>query len=185
MKPIKIDFVKPAVYPWIWGVTALLLAMILIGFAWKGQSIRLQKAAVLSSTNELQAKLQALQAITNTPQAPNLDSSKQRQASQIAQRLQIDLDKPLRTLESLQIPGVRLRSLAIDNQQSSIEIELDLPSLQQLAIVSEALGTGYSKSPWVLLSTTAQNQVSTNQMVGTTTNNSAYVGRWRAKLTEL
>jgi hypothetical protein len=189
MKSVKISFVQPALYRWIWGVVALTACVLFAGFIAKAYQIRSEGAVLSGQLHELQTKIQTLQASTRTSSSQALlgmDAAKMRQASQISLALQSDLGKALRTIETLKIPAVRLRNLAIDNAQGTINIDLELGSLAQASVVSEALAAGYKKSPWVLISATAQGAGSAASEPGISVAvNPAFLGKWRAKLAEL
>lgn len=187
MKAVKINFVRRKMYPWIWGVAGLIACGLVTGFIAKAHQNKTEKAALTLQAQEIQSKLQALQASTpSLSSSMDADAAKKRQANQIAQTLQSDLGKALRTLETLKIPTVKLRNLSIDNAQGTIDIDLELANLAQVSTVGESLAAGYINSPWVLISATAQAAGPAAGLPSTPSNaHSIYPAKWRAKLSAL
>jgi hypothetical protein len=189
MKPVKISFIQHKLHPWIWGVAALIACALLAAFMTQADHIRSEMTVQNRELQEIQTMLQTLQTTTPSSSSESLlgmDAAKKRQASQIAQLLQSDLGKALRTLETLKIPAVKLRNLTIDNAQGLIDIDVELANLEQVSVLSQALAAGYTKSPWVLISATAQSaSPSGSQSSIPVSFNSIYLGKWRAKLAEL
>jgi hypothetical protein len=187
MKAVKINFVHRRAYPWIWGIAGLIACGLVAGFMAKAHQVKSEKAALTIQAQEMQSKLLALQASKPSPlSAFDTDIAKKRQANQIALTLQSDVGKALRTLETLKIPAVKLRNLTIDNAQGFIDIDLELGNLVQVSAVGEALSAGYAKSPWILISASAQVAASVTSLPSLVASaNPTFVGKWRAKLADL
>jgi hypothetical protein len=192
MKALGIDFVaeqsSQRIGPrWIWLTAALLCAALAAATAWKIMQLRSEQQAIALTHAALQEKIQSTHAALQQAQPSPTDLKRLRDIGQAAKLLQADLNKPLAALENLKIPGVKLRSMTLDNAQDLLEVEFDLPSLEQVAAVNEALGLGYPINPWQFIATSAQSNsaavAAQNNPAGSA--QSSYVGRWRVKISAL
>ena len=184
MKPMHVNFAEKRALPRAW-IIIVLVALVLAGvWLWQTMKLRDQSQHIAQQLEQARTQLQALQRPVEMQTAVGIENQHpqyRKQAQQAAGILQADLNKAFSALESLKIAGVRLQSLNVNVAQNLVEVEFEFAQLAQASEISEALGGGYSPSPWQLQSTNAQaRSAGVGQAV-----TGVYVGRWQAKLSAL
>lgn len=184
MKPMHINFAEKRALPRAW-IALVLVALVLAGaWLWQTMKLRDQSQHITRQLEQTKTQLQALQRPAEVQTAAGIEKQHpqyRKQAQQAAGILQADLNKAFSALESLKIAGVRLQSLNVNIAQNLVEVEFEFAQLAQASEISEALGGGYSPSPWQLQSTNAQARSASFGQPST----GVYVGRWQAKLSAL
>ncbi len=181
MKPMYFDFAAKPIFRRIWQLFAVLATLILMVFGGQISQFKQKNETIDAQAREAQAKFSILQAKPAATSQPSHAPAFSRQANLAAQLLQTDLSKAFASLENLKIPGVRLQSLTLNASQNLVEVEFEFSQLGQTSDISEALMSGYAKSPWQLMSANALARASTQSASAGT----GFTGRWQAKLDQL
>lgn len=145
VKPIRIDFVHGQGWRTVWVCAAVVCVALVAATAWKWQ--KLDRA-----TRETRDQIAAIEQELQRARTPVLTKVDPRQTSidQAVKLLSQDLNKAFATVEGLQEPGVRLRTLTLDATSNTLRLEYDLDSVVKASSVTAALNGGYDNAPWKL-----------------------------------
>lgn len=176
MKQIHINFVIDRGWRWIWaaaGVAVLCLAG-LVG--WQVQKSMKKLRGIEAQIAVTKEKIP----VASPPSLPVVDL-KHASSEQAAKLLQQDLNKVFSSAENLKDPGVRLRSLTLDNLTGTVRLEFELDTLSRASSLTVALNAGYEDRPWQLESV---NGAGPNIASGFATTQT-FRGLWLAQLDKL
>lgn len=148
MKSIRIEFIPANEWRIAWGCAAFVIGALLVGSAWHLNATNAQ--AQLAD-----AELEKLQQFLSSNNSQIKSSAYSSSAAQAAKVLQHDLNKVFSGLESLTIPGARLKSIQLDVASNTVRIEFELDSIATSDLVSNHLNSGYSAPPWRIASITS------------------------------
>lgn len=145
MKPVRIEFMEDRRWLWIWIPAALCCLGWLGGVVWQWKLKDQAAQETVERIHAVQTQLQILNAPAVVQADPRLGSTQL-----AAQLLQQDLNPVFAVVENLQVPGARLRGLALETASGTLRLEYELDSITTASQVTEALNMGYVQRPWHL-----------------------------------
>jgi hypothetical protein len=176
MKQIRIDFVMERGWRWIWAAAAVAVLCIAGLVGWQVQ----KSMKTFRGIEDQIAITKEKMPIPGPPPLPVVDL-KHASSEQAAKLLQQDLNKVFSSAENLKEPGVRLRSLTLDNLSSTVRLEFELDALPKASSLTDALNVGYEDRPWQIESV---NGAGSNIASGFATTQT-FRGLWFAQLDKL
>jgi hypothetical protein len=176
MKQIRIDFVIDRRWLWIWAATTVALLCLAGLVGWQVQKSTKTFRGIESQIAITKEKMP----VPGPPSLPVVDL-KHASSEQAAKLLQKDLNKVFSSAENLKEPGVRLRSLTLDNLSGTVRLEFELDALLKASSLTAALNAGYEDRPWQMESVNGVGSNIPNAFTTTQT----FRGFWLAQLDKL
>lgn len=138
MRSVRIDFVEPKAWKFIWASAALMVLVIMVITGVKVWQLRQQRVALEQQLAALQAQ-QRQRLAQAQPAASPQDNP--RAASEAADRrlLQRDWNRLYDAIETPALAKVRLVQLNMDAVSGQVVLEYELESMAQAAVVTQAL----------------------------------------------
>lgn len=175
MKSVQIEFIEDQRWRFIW-IAALIYGLgLLASLVWRWETLEQSIREESELISEVQLRLQRIPAPVHHKVNPRHTS-----LSLAAKFLGQDLNNAFATVENLQEPGIRLRSLSLETVVDSLRLEYDLDSMVKASTLTEALNTGYEYRPWQLESISGP--AGEGLMVSGT---SSFRGTWSVQLKRL
>lgn len=173
MKPIRIEFIEDTRWRAVWTMTVLACTIIVGYTVWQWRVDAAAIKAIEEQIADVKRKAAEVQAAQNRvdPRGASVKA--------MTKLLQRDLNKVFAVVENVQEPGVRLRSLSLDESSGSLRLEYELESMAHASTVTTALNAGYERGPWQL------ENVSGALAQRTGGGQQAFRGSWSAQLDKL
>lgn len=150
MKPIFLNFIPDRRLFWVWTLCLATSAAVLVtglASAWGPYQEAKKVAAEILHERKKMAELAARQ-------QPPIDP-RQKNALQVAQLLQKDLNPAFATIENVKQENARLASLSIDIVGDTARVEYTFESMAAGIEITEQLNAGNEIRPWKMQSMTS------------------------------
>lgn len=145
MKPLRIDFIAPTAWRWVWRATLVLASLsVALGV--------LKIASIASQTEALAAQAQALHAQTADGRGGSTAGLRPESKLELARMFRADLNRVFSAAETLKVPGARLRVIQIDVVSNSARLEYELDTMSSADHITQHLNSTSPVRPWQLAS---------------------------------
>lgn len=167
MRALSVDFAPPSPWP---ARALYFVALCMLGLAlwqgviaWRsGQRLVSERAATAATSRQLQAARARL-ASAARPSAP----AYARDARTIARAAAFDVGAVLRAIESAQIVGAKVASIAIDSRRRSADLVVDVAGPEVASTYVQALDAGDPHPAWTLVRLQTQGPKSSAEIQAT------------------
>lgn len=155
MKRVGIEFMRQPTWLAVW-LPACLAVGVTAGMLYaKGRSVQNAARSVESQTARLTLQARSVRDATAKARAAQAADSGLQQQRTVAKLLRQDWNPAFATVESLQLPGIRLVQLSFDASSQAVRIEYEVESVAQATAVTSAINSGFDAPPWRLEGITA------------------------------
>lgn len=143
MRPVRIDFVEPRAWKFIWAAAALVVLAIVTTTGVKVWQLRQQRVVLEQQLAAMNA--QQMQRLAQAPESPQ---DNPRAVSEAATRrlLQRDWNRLYDAIETPALAKVRLVQLNMDAVSGQVVLEYELESMAQVSAVTQALNDASGKA---------------------------------------
>ena len=180
MKTLRIEFIQPKLYKWLWLLAAACFVIIGIVYAKQYQKLFAERRAVAEQTAKLAQQL----AVVPLSVQPTQADPRRGQSLLVANALQSDLNRVFTLIEAIKEPNTRLRNLSLDTASSIVRLEYEIDSIPRASSVTLSLNAGYAEGPWRLESINSASPI-TGITVGTGQGTSQFRALWTANSAKL
>lgn len=145
MKPVKIQFVAPRAWKFIWSITAVALLALLSHTGWRLWQQHQLRTGLQAELAQLQAQLKA----SSGPKSPEIDPhhASERAALHLLQR---DWNRLFDAVENPALDQVRLVRMSMNADSGEARLEYELESFAHAPLVTAALNDPAASAVWRL-----------------------------------